>query len=100
MCINAIAPNARVQPLTHTIPECQETLEQLAGLPDLSTLDIKAGFHNIPIVLDTVPYTGIITNCGVYHCNRMQFGMNAAPAHFQFIMTTALGEPMSERVHG
>ena len=100
MCINAIAPNARVQPPAHTIPECQETLEQLAGLPYLSTLDIKVGFHNVPIAPDTVPYTGIITKCGVYHCNCMQFGMNAAPAHSQFVMTTALGEPMSEHVHG
>ena len=55
-----------------------------------SALDLKLGFKNI--VLDPVMtrFCGIVTQDGLYVLERMTFGFNTAPAHFQAIMMTVM----------
>jgi hypothetical protein len=47
-----------------------------------SSLDIKAGFHNIPVHPDSVKLTAFVTQDGTYEMKRMSFGFRGAPAHF------------------
>ena len=56
----------------------------------MSALDIKAGFHNIPIAGHLQRYCGLATQDGVFVAQCMQFGFKSAPAHFQHVMHTAL----------
>ena len=55
-----------------------------------TALDIKAGFHNIPIYAPLQKYCGLATQDGVHVAQCMQFGFKSAPAHFQHVMHTAL----------
>lgn len=51
-----------------------------------SALDLKAGFHNVPLEEGSKQYCGIITQDGVYVWERMAFGFLGAPATFQAIV--------------
>ena len=55
-----------------------------------SALDLKSGFENV--VLDPVMarFCGIVMQDGLYVLERMTFGFNIAPAHFQAIMMTVM----------
>ena len=48
-CANLVAVNTRIAPAVHPVPDCQATLGALQGSCVLTALDIKSGFHNIPI---------------------------------------------------
>ena len=52
----------------------------------MTALDIKSGFHNIPIPRELQPYCGLVTGEGVYVLQVMQFGFKPVPAHFQHVM--------------
>ena len=49
-------------------------------------LDVKAGFHNIPVLLATQELLGVITQDGMFQFLRMPFGISKAPDHFQYVM--------------
>ena len=55
-----------------------------------SSMDIKAGFTNVRVPKDLQKYLGLVTQDGLYVYQRMPFGINAAPAHFQFVMHQVL----------
>ena len=47
-----------------------------------SVLDMKAGFHNVPIPTHLQKYAGVIMQDALYVWCRMPFGYNMARAHF------------------
>jgi hypothetical protein len=51
-----------------------------------SALDIKAGFHNIPLEEESKRYCGVITQDGIWVYEVMAFGFLGAPATFQAIV--------------
>ena len=53
-------------------------------------MDIKAGFNNVPIHDNCLPYTGINTQDGLFRYRCMTFGFLGAPYHFQYIMDCML----------
>ena len=55
-----------------------------------SALDLKSGFENV--VLDPVMtrFCGIVRQDSLYLLERMTFGFNTVPAHFQAIMMTVM----------
>jgi hypothetical protein len=55
-----------------------------------SALDIKAGYFNVPVLLELMQYLGIVTQDAVYYFMRMVFGHCLAPAHFQALMNYIL----------
>ena len=72
------------------MPDCQQVLDALLGGELFSCLDLKAGFNNIPVDEQSVPYTAVITQDGVFEPVRMWFGLKAAPAHFQRVITIVI----------
>ena len=66
----------------HPAPNLEDCLRQVAGASCFSSIDLKAGFHNIPIDLDSQRFTGIVTQDGAYQYLRLYFGLTNAPAHF------------------
>ena len=81
-CANLVRTNTRLAPSGHPAAESAATLDMLQGCNVFSALDMKAGFHNIPIPAHLQKYAGVVTQDKLYCWCRMPFGFNMAPAHF------------------
>lgn len=79
---NLVTVNTRIGQAVHPVPDCMTVLNELQGSTVLTALDIKSGFHNIPIPPELQRYCGLVTGEGVFVSQVMQLGFNPAPAHF------------------
>ncbi|WP_215897206.1 reverse transcriptase family protein, partial [Acinetobacter baumannii] len=57
--------------------------ERLAGNNYFTTLDLKAGYHQIKMADDSKKFTAFVTPDGHFQYNRVSFGLCNAPAIFQ-----------------
>ena len=60
LCTNFSAINARTCPDGFPAPELNDCLRQLHGSTGFSSLDIKAGYHNIPVSPESIPYCNFV----------------------------------------
>ena len=61
LCTDFRAVNQRTVVDSYPAPDLQDCLRRVAGATCFSSIDLKAGFHNIPIVEGSQKYTGIVT---------------------------------------
>ena len=92
MCVNLTEVNARTVASKRFIPDTQSVNDALHRSKFASTLDLKAGFHNVVIEPSSQQYAGFITQDGIYRFLRMPFGFLNAPAHFQSILEQVIHE--------
>jgi len=70
--------------------QSDEILGQVGGATDLSKLDLKRGFHQIPVAISLRDYTTFISRWGKYRFIVMPFGLKNASAIFQTILDDTL----------
>ncbi len=69
---------------------CNELLSMLKGKIYFATLDLKSGYHQVPIEDADRYKTAFITHRGLFQFNRVPFGLTNAPSHFQSSMLQVL----------
>lgn len=82
--------NKRICADKFPLPRIEEILDQLGRAKYFSTLDLKSGFHQIPLTEESKQYTALSSSSGHYEFNRLPFGLNISPNSFQRMMTIAL----------
>ena len=60
-CANLVAVNARNRPPAYPIPDCRQVLDATSHSRFFFPIELKAGFHSIPIFPPHRTCTGIIT---------------------------------------
>ena len=65
-------------------------MDELGSASWFSTLDLRAGFHQILLQPGEEPKTAFQTHCGQYEFNVMAFGLTGAPGTFQGAMNSTL----------
>ena len=93
-CANLVVVNTCIAPTIHPVTNCQAKLGALQGSCIITVLDIKSGFHNIPIPKELQPYCGLVTGEGVCVSQVTQLDFNPAPAHFQHVTHKTLDGPL------
>ena len=83
ICVDYTHLNQAVKRERHILPTVDHVLAQISGASVFSKLDANCGFHQIKLTEDSKPLTTFITPSGRYCYNRLPFGINSGPEHFQ-----------------
>ena len=98
MCIDFRKVNACSVPNCYPLPQIDDILASLGGAKYFSKMDLKSGYHQIPMSEESRPKTAFITHMGLFEYNRMPFGLAGAPPIFQDLMNNVLQGLLYESV--
>jgi hypothetical protein len=82
--------NALAMKSMYHVPIVDELLDELSGASWFSTLDLRAGFHQILLQPGEEHKTAFQTHMGHFEFRVMTFGLTGAPTTFQRAMNTTL----------
>ena len=77
-------------PRKYPLPRIDDVLHSLGGNSYWYTLDMAAGYHQIPMAEKDIEKTAFITHHGIYEFVRMPFGLTGATSTFQRAMNVCL----------
>ena len=91
-CINLWKLNDRTIKDAYSLPRIDETLDCLNGAGWFSSLDLKSGYWQVEKEEDSKAFTGFTVGPLAFcKCEPMLFGLTNAPAIFQQLMQSCLG---------
>jgi transposase InsO family protein len=82
--------NGVTVPDTYPLPNMMDFSARVAGCRWFSKIDLRKGYHQIPMHPADVEKTAIITPFGLFEYTRMTFGMRNAGSTFQRMMDRVL----------
>ncbi|CAH1272763.1 RTL1 [Branchiostoma lanceolatum] len=74
----------------HPLPRTDDTIDALSGSAYFTTLDMTAGYWQVPVHPDDREKTAFTTGRGLYQFTVMAFGLTNAPSTFQRLMELLL----------
>ena len=89
-CVDYRAVNNCTKKNSYPLPRVDESLDQLSGCGYFTTLDLKAGYWQIPMSQGDKEKTAFTCHKGLFEFNVMPFGLANAPATFQHLMRIVL----------
>jgi len=90
-CVDYRKLNQITERDVYPLPRIDDIIDKLAGSQYFTTLDLKAGYWQIPIEEEDKKKTAFVTTDGLYEFNVLPFGLSNAPASFQRIINSVLG---------
>ena len=82
--------NLQTRPDLYTCPNIGDLTARLAGSRVFSKLDLRKGYHQVPVRPEDVAKTAIITPFGLFEYLRMPFGLRNAGQTFQRMMDSIM----------
>jgi len=90
LCVDYRALNSVTHYDTYPLPHIDTCLGSMDGAVWFSTLDLRSGYHNIPIRESDRDKTAFITRRGCFRYKVLPFGCSTAPSVFQRLMDLVL----------
>ena len=89
-CVDYRRLNNLTKKDVYPLPRLDDSLAALNGSKFFSTLDLTAGYNQIPMHSNSKELTAFITSNGLYQYKVMPFGLSNRPATFQRFMDAVL----------
>lgn len=83
LCVDYRRLNKKIIKERFPLPLIEDQLDKLRDAELYTTLDLKNGFHHVPVDKDSQKYTSFVTPTGQYEFCKMPFGLSTAPSVFQ-----------------
>ena len=90
LVINYRALNKVTGKFTWPMPKVEDIFSKLNGATYFTTLDLRAGYHHIPLDKLSIPKTAFNSPFGKYEYIIVPFGLAQVPVYFQELMTGIL----------
>ena len=90
LVIDYRALNKVTRKFTWPMPKVEDIFSKLNGATYFSTLDLRAGYHHIPLDKPSIPKTAFNSPFGKYEYIKVPFGLTQAPTYCQELMTGIL----------
>lgn len=91
LCVDYRGLNSCTIDMKFPLPHTKTILERMAGRRVFATLDLRQGFHQIPLERNARHLTAFSTPEGLYEYTRVPFGLKNSPSYFQQTMSRVLG---------
>jgi hypothetical protein len=91
LCVDYRGLNRCTIDMKFPLPHTKTILERMAGRRIFATLDLRQGFHQIPLEQEARHLTAFSTPEGLYEYRRVPFGLKNSPSFFQQTMSRVLG---------
>ena len=98
MCIDFRSLNSNTVTDSWPLPRIDEMLARLHGAKHFSKLDLRDGYHQIPIEESDRAKAAFTCRYGTFEFVVMPFGLKNAPSHFQRSMNMLLSDLLDECV--
>ena len=84
--------NAVTEPINFPLPRLEDVIDSVGenNSKIFTVLDLKAGFHQIPLDENTAHKTTFVTHNGAYSFKRIPYGIRNGPVAFQTAMSFVL----------
>lgn len=92
LCVDYLLLNSKTRKDAFPLPRIEESLDVLSGAHRFSTLDLAAGYNQVPVTEKDKATTAFCTPFGFFEWNRMPFGLCNAPSTFQRLMERIFGD--------
>jgi len=90
LCVDYRRLNSVTYQDSYPLPHIDTCLSSMNGAIWFTTLDLRSGYHNIPIRESDKDKTAFITRRGCFRYKVMPFGLTCAPSVFQRLMDLVL----------
>jgi len=90
LCLDFRLLNEVIQDDRYPLPHIDTVLQRMGRSRIFSCLDLRQGYHQIPLTSQSKEFTAFSTPEGHYHFNVLPFGLKDAPASFQRIINQVL----------
>ena len=83
LCVDYRTRNSLTLRENYPIPVIEDLIDRFSKKNFYSVMDLKSGFHHIPMHEDSIQYTSFISPLGQFEYTKMPFGLKNASAVFQ-----------------
>ena len=90
LCIDYRLINAATVRDAYPLPRIDDSLDSLVGSSYFSTLDLLAGYWQVPLDDDAREKSAFVTRGGLWRWKVLPFGLTSAPASFERLMEHVL----------
>ena len=90
LVIDCRALNKITRKFMWPMPKGEDIFSKLNRATYFTTLDLRAGYHQIPLDTPSIPITAFNSPFGKFEYVKAPFGLDQAPAYFQELMTGIL----------
>ena len=93
LCVDYRMLNDKTRKDAYPLPRIDEALDSLKGATLFSSIDLAQGYHQVAIHEDDIQKTAFRAGTGgLFEYLRMPFGLSNAPATFQRLMESVMGD--------